>query len=52
MSWTAIGAIVLGYFLLKAIFDSDANVYRCPNCNLVVRQGATKCSRCKTPFEW
>lgn len=52
MSWAALGAIILGGLLLKAIFDSDTTVHRCPYCNLVLQKGKTPCPRCKNVVVW
>ena len=46
------GALVLGVVLLKAIFDKDEKVYRCPVCNLTLKKGETPCPRCKTHIKW
>ncbi len=48
MSWVATaGAIILGIVLLKAIFDPDTKIYRCPYCNLVITRNKQVCPRCK-----
>ena len=53
MSWVAaLGAVILGVVLLKAIFDSDTKIYRCPYCNLVIRRNMTPCPRCRRPISW
>ena len=53
MSWIAVaGAILLGAVLLKAIVDSDAKIYRCPYCNLVIRKNAHVCPRCGQQISW
>ena len=52
MSWAALGALILGGLLLKAIIDSDTNIYRCPHCNLVLRKNTLVCPRCKNSVGW
>ena len=48
MAWVAVaGAIVLGAAILKAIVDSDAKIYRCPYCNLVIQKNTRQCPRCR-----
>ena len=46
------GAAVLGGLLLKAIFDRNTYIHRCPTCNLVVKKGSPQCPRCKTFLDW
>ena len=52
MSWAAVGAIILGALLLKAILDPDTKIYRCPNCNLVLVKNKPRCPRCGTSIGW
>jgi len=52
MSWAGLAAILLGYLILKAIFDPETKIYRCPTCNLVVKKFSRQCLRCKTSLEW
>ena len=52
MSWAAIGAIILGAAILKAIVDSNSKINRCPYCNLVIRENQTPCPRCKNSVGW
>jgi len=52
MSWAAIGAIILGAVLLKAILDPNTKIYRCPNCNLVLTKNTSQCPRCRTSLGW
>jgi len=52
MSWAGIAAIILGALLLKAIFDPNTNINRCPYCNLVLRNNQTPCPRCKKQVDW
>jgi rubrerythrin len=46
------GAAILGGLLLKAIFDRDTNIHRCPKCNLVIMKGTPRCPRCGTLLDW
>jgi len=47
MSWVvALAAIALGVLLLKAIFDPDTNIYKCPNCGLTIAKNTPSCRRC------
>ena len=48
----ASGAAILGGALLKALFDRNTNIYRCPHCNLVVRKETFQCPRCGTFLDW
>ena len=52
MSWVAIGAVILGGILLKAIVDSNTKIYRCPYCNLVLQKNKSVCPRCKNDVGW
>lgn len=53
MAWVAaLGAVILGVVLLKAIFDSDTKIYRCPYCNLVIAKNTTICPRCRQRISW
>ena len=53
MAWVAaIGAVILGAALLKAVFDSDAKIYRCPYCNLVLTRNTSVCPRCRNRIIW
>ncbi|WOV92388.1 MAG: hypothetical protein R1F52_04505 [Candidatus Nitrosoabyssus spongiisocia] len=53
MSWVAaIGALILGAVLLKAIFDPGTEIYRCPYCNLVIKKYTSACPRCKRMIGW
>ena len=52
MSWAAVGAIILGALLLKAILDPNTRIYRCPNCSLVIMRGTRQCPRCRTFLDW
>lgn len=52
MSWAALGAIILGVLLLKAIFDPNTKVYKCPTCSLVIAKGTLVCPRCRTQLRW
>lgn len=46
------GAMVLGITLMRSLFDRKILIYRCPDCNLVVRLGTKYCSRCGVVFDW
>ena len=46
------GAAILGGLLLKALFDRNTYIHRCPTCNLVVKKGVQRCPRCGTFFDW
>jgi len=46
------GVFVLGCTLLKALFFRNTFIYRCPECNLVIRKNAFMCGRCDTLFDW
>ena len=46
------GAAILGGLLLKAIFDRNTNIHRCPRCNLVVKKGTHSCPRCGQFIDW
>ena len=46
------GAAILGGLLLKAIFDRNTFIHRCPTCNLVVKKNSIRCPRCGTFFDW
>ena len=46
------GAAILGGLLLKAIFDRNTYIHRCPTCDLVVKKGALHCPRCGTYLDW
>ena len=46
------GAAILGGLLLKALFDKNTYVHRCPTCNLVIRKGIHRCPRCGTFLNW
>lgn len=48
----AIGVGVLAWSLLKALFNPDVEVYRCPECNLVIRKYTDPCIRCGTELDW
>jgi lipopolysaccharide biosynthesis regulator YciM len=48
----AIGAVILGALLAKAIFDRNAHGYRCPRCNLTIRKYTNPCPRCHTELNW
>jgi len=52
MSWVALGALILGGLLLKALVDSDTKIYRCPHCNLVLTKNKAVCPRCKNAVGW
>ena len=53
MSWVvALAAIALGVLLLKAIFDPDTNIYKCPNCGLTIAKNTPSCRRCGTRISW
>jgi len=52
MSWGGIAAILLGLLLLKAIFDPDTKIYRCPNCNLTLQKNTRFCRRCNQEISW
>jgi len=52
MAWVVVGALILGGLLLKAIVDSDTKIYRCPYCNLVIKNNTTNCPRCRKPIGW
>jgi len=52
MSWTGLAALVLGLLLLKAIFDPETEIYKCPNCNLTITQNTKKCRRCGQGISW
>jgi len=52
MSWTALGALILGLLLLKAIFDPNTNIYKCPVCGLVIQRNTPACPRCRTQLAW
>ena len=42
-AWIALGAIILGALFLKAIFDPNTKIYRCPNCNLTISKNTPMC---------
>lgn len=46
------GAAILGGLLLKAIFDKNTNIHRCPKCNLVIGKWQKRCPRCGQPIDW
>ena len=46
------GAAILGGLLLKAIFDRNTYIHRCPTCGLVVKKEASHCLRCGTYLDW
>ena len=46
------GAVILGGLLLKALFDRNTYIHRCPTCNLVIRKGSPHCQRCGTLLDW
>jgi rRNA maturation endonuclease Nob1 len=50
--WTALGMLILGYLLLKALFDPETKIYRCPTCNLVIDKNRYTCPRCGTHLSW
>ncbi|WP_179365322.1 hypothetical protein [Nitrosarchaeum sp. AC2] len=50
--WIALGAVLLGALLLKAIFDPNTKIYRCPHCNLVIQKNTAICPRCRTQLSW
>lgn len=50
--WIALGAILLGALFLKAIFDPNTKVYRCPSCNLTISKNTKVCPRCQTQLSW
>lgn len=50
--WVGLGALILGGLLLKAIFDPNTKIYRCPTCNLVIQHNTPVCPRCRTPLVW
>ncbi len=52
MSWQAAAVFILGILLLKAIFDPDTEIYRCPYCSLVVKKDTSKCPRCHNQISW
>lgn len=53
MVWfVAVGAVILGIALLKAIADSRAKIYRCPYCNLVIKKNQATCPRCRRSISW
>jgi len=52
MSWAALGAILLGILLLKAIFDPDTNIYKCPKCGLTISENKAVCPRCGQGISW
>jgi rubrerythrin len=52
MSWAALGALLLGLLLLKAIFDPNTNIYKCPNCGLTIAKNTPVCPRCRTGLAW
>lgn len=51
-AWIALGALILGALLLKAIFDPNTQIYRCPTCNLVIQKNTLFCPRCSTQLSW
>ena len=52
MSWAALGALILGILLLRAIFDPNTNIYKCPTCGLVIARYTRICPRCRTQIVW
>lgn len=53
MAWVlVVAAVVLGVGLLKAVFDPDEKIYRCPTCNIVIRKNIKICPNCRTQLEW
>ena len=47
-----VGALVLGFLLLKSIVDHQTQIYRCPICGLVIRENTQTCPRCYTELNW
>ena len=48
----ASGVAILGGLILKALFNRNTRVYRCPTCGLVVRKQTVRCPRCGTFIDW
>ena len=46
------GAMRLGWLLIKSLFIRSTLIYRCPECNLVVRKATSTCVRCDTVLDW
>ena len=45
-------AALLGFAILKSIFEKTTVYFRCPFCNLVISQFVTKCDRCHSKIGW
>ena len=52
MNWTGLAVLFLSLLLLKAIFDPETEIYKCPNCNLTISQNNSKCPRCNQGISW
>lgn len=46
------GAARLGWLLIKASCLIDVIIYRCPDCNLVVKYKTPNCIRCDASLDW
>ena len=46
-----LGALTLGGVCLKALFNRNTMIYRCPECDLVLRANSSVCPRCHTELE-
>lgn len=46
------GALLLGWGLIKSLFVRDTHIYRCPKCNLVIKNKKSCCIRCGTLIDW
>ena len=47
-----VGALILGFLLLKSIVDRQTQIYRCPTCGLVIQKNTQTCPRCYTELNW
>lgn len=47
-----VGALILGFLLLKSIVDRQTQIYRCPSCGLVIQRNTPICPRCYTELDW
>lgn len=51
-SGTVKGMEALGETLIKSIFSGNRLIYRCSNCNLVLKTTWIECPRCGTHLNW
>jgi rubrerythrin len=46
------GMYALTYTLLKSLFNKNTLIYRCPTCDLVIKNTWDECPRCEEIFDW